>query len=72
MKQKEPFTVITDSDIILIKHALNHYLCDEQIINKETIQQGEALLRKLYQVESNILKTESGKLFIQNQFSYCR
>lgn len=66
MKQKEPFTVITDSDIILMKHALNYYLYDNQAVNKETIQQGEALLRKLYQVESNILKTENRKLFIQN------
>ena len=64
MKQKEPFIVITAPDVCMLKHALNHYLLDT--VNKETMQQGEELLRKLYQVESNLLKTESGKLFINN------
>lgn len=64
MKQKEMFTVITAEDVCILKHALNHYLLDS--VNKEIIQQGEVLLRKLYQVESNLLKTESGKLFINN------
>ena len=64
MKQKEPFIVITAPDVCMLKHALNHYLLDA--VNKETMQQGEALLRKLYQVESNLLKTENGQLFINN------
>ena len=64
MKQKEMFTVITADDVCMLKHSLNHYLLN--IVDKEIMQQGEALLRKLYQVESNMLKTESGKLFIQN------
>lgn len=66
MKEKEPFIVITAPDVCILKHALNHYLLNNDVINKETMQQGEALLRKLYQVESNLLKTESGKLFINN------
>lgn len=64
MKQKEPFIVITVPDVCILKQALNHYLLDS--VNKETMQQGEALLCKLYQLESNLLKTQNGQLFINN------
>lgn len=64
MKQKEPFIVITSPDVCMLKHALNHYLLNNDVIDKETIHQGEALLRKLYQLESNLLKMVNYLLII--------
>lgn len=62
MKSKELFITITIQDVKLLKESLNQ---NENIYNPE---HKNTLLRKLYNIESCLSKTENKELLIQIPF----
>ena len=62
MKSKELFVTITLQDIKLLKESLNE---NENVYNPE---HKNTLLRKLYNIESCLSKTEKQELYINIPF----